>query len=101
LIKVENLFFTYSIGVEALTGISIEILDGEFITIMGENGAGKTTLVKHFNGLLKPTKGEVYINSFNTENVSVAELSRDVGLVFKTPITSFSVKLLRMRSLLD
>lgn len=85
MIKVDNLFFTYSTGVEALTGISMEILDGEFIAIMGENGAGKTTLVKHFNGLLKPTKGEVYVNCFNTEKVSVAELSRDVGLVFQNP----------------
>jgi len=52
---------------------------------MGQNGAGKTTLVKHFNGLLKPTKGRVLIDGIDTRNVSVATLSRKVGFVFQNP----------------
>ena len=59
MLEVKGLFYTYSTGLEALKGINLAVKDGEFLAIMGQNGAGKTTLVKHFNGLLKPTKGEV------------------------------------------
>ena len=83
MIRVENVSFTYPSGVEALKEVTVEIKDPELIAIIGENGAGKTTLIKHFNGILKPTKGEVYVNGLNTKKASVAELSRDVGLVFQ------------------
>lgn len=85
MIKVEDVYFTYPSGVEALTDVSVEIPDNEFVAIMGENGAGKSTLIKHFNGLLKPSRGEVYIDGVNTRKASVAELSRNVGLVFQNP----------------
>ncbi len=85
MIEVQDLYFTYPSGVEALRGISLTINDGEFVAIMGENGAGKTTLVKHFNGLLKPTKGRVLVNGVDTRDVSVAALSRKVGFVFQNP----------------
>ncbi|MEM2819840.1 MAG: ABC transporter ATP-binding protein, partial [Candidatus Bathyarchaeia archaeon] len=52
---------------------------------MGQNGAGKTTLVKHFNGLLKPSKGRVLIDGIDTRHVSVATLARKVGFVFQNP----------------
>ena len=85
MIEVEDVHFTYPIGVEALKGVSLTIKDGEFIAIMGQNGAGKTTLIKHFNGLLKPTKGEVLVDGVNTKNTSVAKLARNVGFVFQNP----------------
>src|SRR5207244_5842059 len=52
---------------------------------MGENGAGKTTLAKHLNGLLKPSQGRVLVDGEDTRKVSVARLSRKVGLVFQNP----------------
>ena len=85
MISVRNLFFTYPSGVEALKGISLDIKDGEFIAIMGQNGAGKTTLVKHFNGLLKPTRGKVLVDGQDTTKTSVATLARNVGFVFQNP----------------
>jgi energy-coupling factor transport system ATP-binding protein len=85
MIEVKDLYFSYPNGVEALKGVSLTIQNGEFIAIMGQNGAGKTTLVKHFNGLLKPTKGSVLIDGVDTRKVSVATLSRTVGLVFQNP----------------
>ena len=51
--------------------------------MMGENGSGKTTILKHLNGLLKPTEGDVVIDGMNTKNATVAELSSKVGLVFQ------------------
>ncbi len=85
MIEVKDVFFTYPNSVEALRGVSLSIPDGEFIAIMGQNGAGKTTLVKHFNGLLKPTRGEILVDGVNTQKVSVATLSRNVGFVFQNP----------------
>jgi energy-coupling factor transport system ATP-binding protein len=85
MIEVEDIYFTYPSGVEALKGISLTIQNGEFVAIMGQNGAGKTTLVKHFNGLLKPAKGKVLIDRVETTKVSVATLARNVGFVFQNP----------------
>ncbi|MGB9740807.1 MAG: energy-coupling factor ABC transporter ATP-binding protein [Candidatus Bathyarchaeia archaeon] len=85
MIEVEDVYFTYPNGVEALKGISLTIKNGEFVAIMGQNGAGKTTLVKHFNGLLKPTKGKVHVDGVDTTKVSVATLARNVGFVFQNP----------------
>jgi len=84
-IEVKDVSFTYPNGVEALRGVSLTIRDGDFVAIMGQNGAGKTTLVKHFNGLLKPTKGKVLVDGVNTQEVSVATLARKVGFVFQNP----------------
>ena len=87
MITVENVHFTYPIGIEALKGVSLTIRDGEFLAIMGQNGAGKTTLIKHFNGLLKPTKGDILVDGVNTKKTSVAKLAQTVGFVFQNPDT--------------
>ena len=84
-IEVEDVYYTYPNGVEALRGVSLRVREGEFVAIMGQNGAGKTTLVKHFNGLLKPTRGRVLIDGVETRGVSVARLARKVGFVFQNP----------------
>ena len=85
MLEVKDLHYSYSTGLEALKGINLTVKDGEFLAVMGPNGAGKTTLVKHFNGLLKPTTGEVLVNNVSTRDVSVAKLARDVGFVFQNP----------------
>lgn len=83
MISIYDLVYEYENKVRALDGVSLEIADNEFVALMGENGAGKTTLVKHLNGLLKPTKGKVIVNGYDTRKHSVAELSQFVGLVFQ------------------
>jgi energy-coupling factor transport system ATP-binding protein len=85
MIEVKDVQFTYPNDVEALKGICLTIEKGEFVAIMGQNGAGKTTLVKHFNGLLKPTTGKVFVDGVDTTKISVATLSRNVGFVFQNP----------------
>ena len=85
MLEVKDLHYTYSAGIEALKGINLTVNDGEFLAVMGQNGAGKTTLVKHFNGLLKPTSGEVFVDGVSTCDVSVAKLARNVGFVFQNP----------------
>jgi energy-coupling factor transport system ATP-binding protein len=85
MLQVEDIYFSYASEVEALKGVSLKVADGEFVAIMGQNGAGKTTLVKHFNGLLKPTRGKVTVNGTETTKTSVAALARNVGFVFQNP----------------
>jgi energy-coupling factor transport system ATP-binding protein len=85
MIEVKDVYFKYPNDVEALKGIRLTVKEGEFVAIMGQNGAGKTTLVKHFNGLLKPTAGQVFVDGVNTTKASVATLSRNVGFVFQNP----------------
>lgn len=84
-IEISDLHFTYPAGVDALQGISLSIESGEQVGIVGQNGAGKTTLVKHLNGLLQPTRGQVLIDDWDTTKHSVAKLARRVGYVFQNP----------------
>jgi len=84
-IQISNLQFSYPNGVQALNGISLTIESGEQVAIVGQNGAGKTTLVKHLNGLLQPTRGQVLIGDWDTTKYSVAKLASRVGYVFQNP----------------
>jgi energy-coupling factor transport system ATP-binding protein len=82
----ENLRYIYPMHhVEVLRGIHLSIWEGEFIAILGQNGSGKTTLAKHFNGLLKPSSGNMLIRGKSTREYSRRELARCVGYVFQNP----------------
>ena len=69
--------------VDAVKGVSLKINTGELFGLIGPDGAGKTTLVKHINGLLKPTRGTVYLEGVDTRETSTAQLARKVGFVFQ------------------
>jgi energy-coupling factor transport system ATP-binding protein len=85
IIKVEGLWHTYPGNVEALKDVTLRVERGDFLAIVGQNGSGKTTLVKHFNGLLSPTRGTVLIDGVDTKTQTTAQLSRKVGMVFQNP----------------
>ena len=85
-LKAEGLGFTYpDHQVEALTSIDLSIEDGQFVAILGQNGSGKTTLAKHFNGLLKPTSGRLFLQGKPVGAYSHRELARIAGYVFQNP----------------
>jgi energy-coupling factor transport system ATP-binding protein len=84
IISVQDLTYSYG-DILAVDSLNFSIYPGEFVTIVGENGSGKTTLVKHFNGLLTPTRGNVFIAGKNTRQFTITDLARDVGLVFQNP----------------
>ena len=84
-IEINDLHFSYPGGIHALRGVSLTIDSGEQVAIIGQNGAGKTTLVRHFNGLLQPTSGEIRIGDWDTRNKSVAKLASRIGYVFQNP----------------
>lgn len=85
MIEFASVTYRYPSGTEALKDINVQIKTGEVVAIVGGNGSGKTTLVRHTNGLLKPTKGRVTVFGVDTRNISIAELSRRVGIVFQNP----------------
>jgi energy-coupling factor transport system ATP-binding protein len=85
MIMVKDLDYIYPNGTVALKAINLKINKGELVGIMGKNGAGKTTLIRTLNGLIKPTRGEIFINNENTNSKSIAQLSRRIGLIFQNP----------------
>ncbi|MFI5420481.1 MAG: energy-coupling factor ABC transporter ATP-binding protein [Nitrososphaerales archaeon] len=84
-VKFENDWYNHPNGNIALRGISFELGKSELLSILGSNGAGKTTLVRHINGLLKPTRGRVTVFGKETKEMTSAQLSRKVGIVFQNP----------------
>ena len=84
-IVLRDLHFGYGDGREVLHGIDLEIPRGQFVAIVGVNGAGKSTLVRHFNGLLRPTHGQVRVMGHETTRRSSGELARDVNFLFQRP----------------
>lgn len=90
-IEVKNLRYTYNPGLPgetlALDDVSLEVRDGEILGIIGHTGSGKSTLLQHFNGLIKPDSGEVYVDGrcITDGTVRLVEIRRKVGLVFQYP----------------
>lgn len=90
-IKLENVFYTYQPNspyeTHALKNINLEIAEGEFVGIIGHTGSGKSTLIQHFNGLLKPTSGRVFVDDceITARGAKLKEIRQKVGLVFQYP----------------
>lgn len=71
---------------QALSNINVTIKKGEFVVIIGHNGSGKSTLAKHFNALLLPTEGKVWVAGKDTaELAKLWDIRQEVGMVFQNP----------------
>lgn len=88
-IKCKDVFFKYDNEENSklvLNGVSIEIIEGEFLAILGHNGSGKSTIAKHMNALLSPTQGTVEVEDLNTSlKENIWEVRKKVGMVFQNP----------------
>ncbi len=87
MVETRNLYYVYPDGTEVLKGINFKVKKGEMVSILGPNGVGKSTLFLHFNGILKPTKGEVLIKGkpIRYDKKGLMEVRKTVGLVFQNP----------------
>jgi len=85
IIVVHDVDYRYMNGTVALRNINLKIFKGELVGIMGKNGAGKTTLIRTFNGLIRPTNGNIYINGENIKSKTTGTLSQKVGIIFQNP----------------
>ncbi|MCI1956211.1 MAG: energy-coupling factor transporter ATPase [Oscillospiraceae bacterium] len=71
---------------EVLHGVSLGVRKGEFVALLGHNGSGKSTLAKHFNAMLLPSGGKVYVDGLDTMDEALKiEIRRRVGLVLQNP----------------
>lgn len=90
-IRLERVSYTYQVGasraVEALKDVSLEIEAGEFVGLIGPTGSGKSTLVQHFNGLLLPTEGKVFVDGVDLTkpDTELRGIRQKVGMVFQYP----------------
>lgn len=75
LLSVSDIKVSYG-NIEAIKGVSIDVNEGEAVTILGANGAGKTTLMRTISGLLKPTAGTI---TYDGENIAQVRADKIVG----------------------
>ena len=91
IIRVEHLTHSYSAGTpfqrSAVEDVSIDVMPGEFLGIIGHTGSGKSTLIQHLNGLLRPTQGRVLLDGKDiwAEPKKIRQVRFQVGLVFQYP----------------
>ncbi|MCG6533360.1 MAG: ATP-binding cassette domain-containing protein [Syntrophales bacterium LBB04] len=87
MITLKDVYYQYEPeGIDALSGISLEINAGEHLAIIGPNGCGKTTLIQHLNALLLPRQGTVTIDGLDTRDATKEVAIRSlVGMVFQNP----------------
>ena len=90
-IKAVSLAYTYS-GVDdtpdvvVFEDLDLTIEEGTFVAILGSNGCGKSTLAKHFNSILLPSGGKVWVCGMDTSNEDrLIAIRRSVGMVFQNP----------------
>ena len=87
MIELNEISYRYEGAQEnALSGVSLTILDGEMLAIVGHNGSGKSTLARHLNGLLTPDSGRVLVDGMDTgDEGKLLSIRQRVGMVFQNP----------------
>lgn len=90
IIHAEDVRFSYvtaeGVAPIVLDGVSLSIEEGSFVAVLGHNGSGKSTLAKHFNSILLPTGGKVYVDGMDTADEELLlSIRRTVGMVFQNP----------------
>ena len=91
IISVEHLAYTYP-GMDDMPGVAVfedlnlKVEEGTFVAVLGTNGCGKSTLAKHFNSILLPSGGKVYVCGMDTADEDrIMAVRRKVGMVFQNP----------------
>jgi len=94
MIKTENLTYAYPLSeedndkseIKVFENLNLSIEKGSFTAVLGHNGCGKSTLAKHFNAILLPSGGKVYVSGMDTaEEKYLFDIRKDAGMVFQNP----------------
>ena len=95
IIKTENLIYEYKRrdeegnieGIDrAIDNVSLEVKEGDFISILGANGSGKSTFAKHLNAILVPTEGTVWVDGMDSKDEEkLLSIRQTAGMVFQNP----------------
>ena len=86
MLRVENLTKIYPDGTEALTNVSFDVKDGEFLTVIGLSGSGKSTLLRCINRLIDPTEGRVLWDDIDitaAQGKELRHIRRQIGMIFQ------------------
>ena len=86
-IRIANVCYSYDSVNNSIENINLCIADNDFIAVIGQNGCGKTTLIKTVTGLLRPDRGEIFIRGKSSKELSVSEISKEIGFVMQNPDT--------------
>lgn len=86
MLKIQNLSKVYDDGTRALTDVSFQVPDGEFVAVIGLSGSGKSTLLRCINRLIEPTSGDIWWDELHVSHISGEELRRArrrIGMIFQ------------------
>ena len=86
MLKIEHLTKVYEDGTRALTDVSFDVQDGEFVVLIGLSGSGKSTLLRCINRLVEPTEGRIIWDGVDITAASGPELRRirrNIGMIFQ------------------
>ena len=86
MLRIEHLTKVYPNGTQALTDVSFEVADGEFLVIIGLSGSGKSTLLRCINRLIEPTSGKIFFDDVDVTAARGAEIRRirrQIGMIFQ------------------
>lgn len=95
IIKTEDMSYAYTfvddegrqkLSAKVIDGLDLSIEKGSFVAVLGHNGSGKSTLAKHFNAILLPTDGKVYVDGMDTaDEEHTFDIRKTAGMVFQNP----------------
>ncbi|MDR0900593.1 MAG: ATP-binding cassette domain-containing protein [Methanobrevibacter sp.] len=87
IIEAKDIIYEYPDGTKALDNINFQVEKGDIIALLGPNGAGKSTLFLHFNGILEPSQGKIFVDNeeLKYDKNSLIKVRQKVGIVFQNP----------------
>jgi len=87
IIETRDITYNYPDGTEALDKVNFKAREGKIVALLGPNGAGKSTLFLHFNGILRPTSGDIVVNGeeIKYDKKNLMKVRQNVGIVFQNP----------------
>ena len=89
LIEIKNVFYQYNETKKAVNGVSFDVKQGDYVTIIGHNGSGKSTLAKLIAGLLPVKRGQILIDGKEVNEENIASIRTRLGIVFQNPDNQF------------